>query len=224
MSGDVVQLNFLGDEETVSVDEGRNKRKLSGGNGDNERQEADFYPTPAYVSRALFENEEFEGSIWECACGDGRLAKVIKEFYPDNELIATDLYNRGYGVSGVNFLTDNDIEADNIVTNPPFDIAYEFILRGISKISNGKLALLLPIRYLTGIKRGELFRDCTPSKVIVIPNKVDFLGNGNPMMEFGWFIWRLKDRKSTSNYTKLIWSEYFKHANRNQRDLFEEAV
>ena len=57
------------------------------------RQKEDFYPTPRYVTEALLDNYAFEGKIWEPACGDGRMSKVIEERYDD--VYSSDLIDRG---------------------------------------------------------------------------------------------------------------------------------
>ena len=149
------------------------------------RQEDDFYPTPAYVTQALLDNYRFTGEIWEPACGDGRMSKILEQYYSKVE--SSDLINRGYGTAGVDFLASSR-EVDNIITNPPFNLAFEFIVQGL-RLSRRCLALLLPIRYLTGKRRAKLYHEFPPAKVIVIPNKVDFLGFGSPAMEFAWFVW-----------------------------------
>lgn len=172
--------------------------KLLGRKVEDLRQEQDFYPTPRYVTQALLDNYRFDGKIWEPACGDGRMAEVLLEQYPD--VICTDLIDRGYGQSGVDFL-NSDVRAENIITNPPFNLAYEFIVQGLN-LSDKCLALLLPIRYLTGKKRAKLYAENPPAKVIVIPNKVDFLGFGSPAMEFAWFVW---ERGVCE--TKIVWAD-----------------
>ena len=55
----------------------------------------DFYPTPPEAIRALLSVETFEGSIWEPACGDGAISKVLLE--AGHEVVSTDLIDRGYG-------------------------------------------------------------------------------------------------------------------------------
>ena len=42
-----------------------------------ERQEGDFYPTPAWVTECLLSSVTLRGPIWEPCCGDGALAKVL---------------------------------------------------------------------------------------------------------------------------------------------------
>ncbi len=39
----------------------------------------DFFPTPRWATFALIENEKFKGDIWECACGDGTMSRVLEE-------------------------------------------------------------------------------------------------------------------------------------------------
>ena len=44
------------------------------------RQKDDFYPTPPEATIALLNSEKFgEGTIWECACGNGAMSKVLKD-------------------------------------------------------------------------------------------------------------------------------------------------
>lgn len=177
--------------------------KLVGRKVGNLRQKDDFYPTPEYVTQALLDKVRFEGVIWEPACGNGKMSEVIKDY--GYHVISTDLVNRGYwdALSGVDFLMENE-KHDNIITNPPFELAFPFIEQGL-RLCRKKLALLLPIRYLTGKKRAELYRKQPPRWIIVIPNKVDFLGNSNPVMEFAWFVW---EKSNCENITQILWAEF----------------
>src|SRR5579872_4425522 len=77
----------------------------------------DFFPTPAWATHALVENEKFSGDIWECACGDGAMSEVLK--LTGNRVESSDLFDRGYGETGHDFLA-SDRRAENIITNPPF--------------------------------------------------------------------------------------------------------
>jgi hypothetical protein len=55
----------------------------------------DFFPTPRWATFALIENEAISGDIWECACGDGAMSRVLAE--TGQAVRSTDLYDRGYG-------------------------------------------------------------------------------------------------------------------------------
>ena len=39
----------------------------------------DFFPTPAWATFALIDNEMFNGEIWECACGDGSMSRILEQ-------------------------------------------------------------------------------------------------------------------------------------------------
>jgi hypothetical protein len=62
--------------------------------------------------------EAFEGDIWEPACGDGAISKVLET--AGYRVVSTDLIDRGYGAGGHNFLKSTKPLAKNIITNPPY--------------------------------------------------------------------------------------------------------
>jgi hypothetical protein len=39
----------------------------------------DFFPTPPWATFALIDNEKFSGDIWESACGDGTMSRVLEQ-------------------------------------------------------------------------------------------------------------------------------------------------
>jgi hypothetical protein len=59
------------------------------------RHPEDFYPTPPAGTLALLGVEKFRGKIWEPACGDGRMSRVLEE--SGLSMMSSDLYDRGYG-------------------------------------------------------------------------------------------------------------------------------
>src|SRR5260370_8366868 len=79
----------------------------------------DFFPTPPWATFALIDNEKFDGDIWECACGDGTMSRVLETV---GSVYRSDLYERGYGDHGHDFLSPKR-SADNIITNPPYNSA-----------------------------------------------------------------------------------------------------
>jgi hypothetical protein len=97
----------------------REKSKFSDRNFRYPKRAAyEFYPTPPEATRALLSVESFEGDIWEPACGDGAISKVLKA--SGYQVVSTDLIDRGYGAGGHNFLKSNTPLAKNIITNPPY--------------------------------------------------------------------------------------------------------
>jgi predicted nucleic-acid-binding Zn-ribbon protein len=78
----------------------------------------DYYPTPPEATRALLAAEQFDGSIWEPACGEGHLAKVLTDAGYD--VTSTDLVDYGFGTPSQDFLAERKPLAKHIVTNPPY--------------------------------------------------------------------------------------------------------
>lgn len=151
----------------------------------------DFYPTPKWATLALIENERFGGDIWECACGDGAMSQVLEE--TSNTVKSSDLYERGYGESGVDF-RNADREFDNIVTNPPFNAAEEFVHSGLRN-SRKKFALLLRLAFLEGgARQHSIFRKSPPSRVWVFSERITFYPKnveqkGSGTTAYAWFVW-----------------------------------
>lgn len=142
-----------------------------------------------------------KGSILEPACGEGHMSEVIKEYYPDNEVVSTDLIDRGYGLGGIDFLEYNyGRKFDNIITNPPFKYAKEFIERGL-KLANDKVIMFAKIQLLESEKRKELFENYPPTYIYVFSKRVNPLRNGKELNEkgkpwsstmcFAWFVWEV---------------------------------
>ena len=89
----------------------------------------EFFPTPVWATFALIDNEKFNGEIWECACGDGAMSRVLEQ--TGQPVRSSDLYDRGYGEADVDFLHAKRT-ADNIVTNPPYNCAEGFVASGLN--------------------------------------------------------------------------------------------
>ena len=162
----------------------------------------DYFPTPAWATHALVDNEKFKGGIWECACGDGAMSKVLETAAP---VVSSDLYPRGYGEVGVDFLTAKS-KADNIITNPPYNAAEGFVRSGV-KLSRRKFALLLRLAFLEGANRAKtIFTECPPSRVWVFSERITFYPSGverqgTGTTAYAWFVWD----KDASSGTELKW-------------------
>jgi hypothetical protein len=163
----------------------------------------DFFPTPAWATFALVENERFSGDVWECACGDGAMSRVLEQ--ASRSVFSSDLYPRGYGNAGLDFL-DPARSADNIVTNPPYNCAEGFVASGV-KHARRKFALLLRLAFLEGANRANtIFAKCPPSRVWVFSERITFYPSGiNPKgsgtTAYAWFVW---DKDAPSG-TELKW-------------------
>ena len=135
-----------------------------GFNVNDDREKDDFYPTPSEATQALLDRQKFTGNILEPACGDGAMSKVlISNGY---EVISSDLFDRGYGKTGVNFLETTE-KVDNVITNPPFKLATEFTVHSL-KLARHKVVMLSKITYLEGIRRKKLIFDQKKLQTVLI--------------------------------------------------------
>lgn len=163
----------------------------------------DFFPTPAWATYALIDNESFSGDIWECACGDGAMSRVLDQ--TGRKVINSDLYNRGFGEADHDFL-NSWRRASNIVTNPPYNSAEGFVASGLERAQK-KFALLLRLAFLEGAKRQRtIFERCPPSRVWVFSERITFYPSGATIKGSGttayaWFVW---DKDAPSG-TDLRW-------------------
>jgi hypothetical protein len=82
-----------------------------GFNTNNDREKDDFYPTPSAATQVLLDRQKFTGNVLEPACGDGAMSKVM--IVNGYEVHSSDLFDRGYGKTGVNFLETTE-KYDNI--------------------------------------------------------------------------------------------------------------
>lgn len=67
---------------------------LAGMSMTRERADNDFYATPFYATEAILNEIELKGSILEPAAGQGHISKVLKDYYPNSEIVSTDLFQK----------------------------------------------------------------------------------------------------------------------------------
>jgi hypothetical protein len=158
------------------------------------REAHDFYRTPSDCVRSLLSVEQFEGPIWEPACGDGAISRVL--LADGHRVVSTDLIDRGYGEHGVDFLASTSLRAPTIVTNPPFLHADEFVHHAI-RLGAVKTAMLLRLGFLSGEKRRlSLWEKIPISKVWIFSHRPtlwdgsdDKPDGGRGCIDYAWFVW-----------------------------------
>lgn len=160
---------------------------------DEEREENDFYATDSNaINFLLSATNEINHEVWECACGAGHLAKRLVEFGYDVK--ATDLVYRGYGEGGVNFLAISEQFEGDILTNPPYKYAKEFVEHGLEVISEGNnVWMFLKLQFLEGKGRKVLFDRMELKTVYVSRSRIICAKNGNfdsvtsSAVAYAWF-------------------------------------
>ena len=161
----------------------------------DERQEYDYYATDPMAAELLLGVEPYLSSIWECACGEGHLAKVFAKY---NKLaLSSDLINRGYGNTFVDFLkTDREDWYGDIVTNPPYKYAKEFTEKALELVNEGrKVCMFLKVTFLEGKARKEFFKKYPPKTIYVFSGRIPCAKNGDfdkypsSAIAYAWFVW-----------------------------------
>ncbi len=160
------------------------------------RQPHEFYVTPPEGTRALLSVESFEGSVWEPACGNGAIARILSR--AGYQVLPTDLIDRGYGEGGVNFLDQTEPRARNIVTNPPYGrgLADNFLRKSFQLVrdTGGTIALLLDLASLAHPLRHGLLVANPPSNVYILDELICQPG-GRPRfteahLRYAWVLWK----------------------------------
>lgn len=161
------------------------------------RELHDFYPTPPEGTRALMSVERFDGTIWEPACGDGAISKVLVR--AGYRVVSTDLIDRGYGDGGINFLAETAPRAKHIITNPPYGrgLADHFIRHALrlTEATGGSVAMLLDLAGLAHPSRTSLYVANPPANVYLLDELICApRGRTFPTFEaqnrFAWLVWK----------------------------------
>lgn len=143
---------------------------------DENREALDFYATDKRAIEELLNREKFKTTVYEHACGQGHIGKVLKEH--GYEVKATDICYRGYGEEKeVDFFAVKENDLD-IVTNPPYFCADQFIKHALEISKSGtKIAMLFRLAFLEGQKRYELFKKYPPERVYVFSKRLNCAKN-----------------------------------------------
>ena len=162
------------------------------------RERDDFYATPPLAVKELMKLETFDKNIWEPCCGMNHITNVLKD---NNYNVKTsdiiDRVNDG-SVEIIDFLNYNGKYNGDIITNPPYKLATEFVYKSIETITYGhKVAMFLKLTFLETKKRYELFKKYPP-KVIYVASmrfgcsqtgEFNTDGNTGSAIAYCWYIW-----------------------------------
>lgn len=159
----------------------------------SEREENDYYATRPEDVKKLLDIEKFSNNIWEPACGGGHISEVLKR--NGYKVYSTDLIDRGYGDEFFDFFSTKNVFNGDIITNPPYSMALEFLKHSLDRIKEGnKIAMLLKIQFLEGKARGKFYKTNPPKNVYVFSERTYCAKNGNfdkkeTAICYCWFIW-----------------------------------
>lgn len=158
-----------------------------------EREGRDFYATPSWVTEALLRHVRFRGSVWEPCCGDGAMSTVLAAH--GYKVTSTDIAERGFGTSGIDFLTCQSMPEGcrSIVTNPPYGetasdkgqarspmAMLNFLRHALALTASvqGQLALLVRLQWIAGRRVADLLSAGPFAATLILTRRIQWFDMG----------------------------------------------
>lgn len=159
----------------------------------SDREQHDFYATEPKAVELLLDEEQFQKDILEPCCGLNHITDVLKS--RGYQVITSDLIDRGVGAEVKDFFEYESWYGD-IVTNPPYSQAVDFVEHSLKIIEEGsRVAMFLKIQFLEGKKRKEFFKKYPPKYIYVASSRLrcakngEFDKYGSSAVCYAWFVW-----------------------------------
>ena len=180
---------------------------------EEDREETDFYATDPdslthFLNRITLDNIHLNKHLWENACGMGHLAEVLQE--RGHHVLCTDILDRGWSDALLDFtrIPTSLKFCGDIITNPPYKHATEFVEGSINSVHDGSLVVMyLRLQFVEGKKRRKLFDKYPPKYIYVHSERQQTYKSGlmntkkSSAICFAWFIWQ----RGFSGDTTLRW-------------------
>lgn len=175
----------------------------------------DYFPTPPWATRALLEHVNIRGvsagmgggeipwgelTVWEPACGEGHMARVLAERF--GRVVASDVFDYGIGAAVHDFLGVNDLAASPapverphfVITNPPFSVGQQFIEHALDIATMG-VAMLVRTAFLESGERYDLFQRFPPRFVAQFSGRVPMVmgrldAAASSATAYCWIFWK----------------------------------
>lgn len=158
-----------------------------------ERVANDWYAESPENVKALLEMESFPEPVWDPAAGGGNIPRALLDV-GYTQVVASDKVARGCGLT-MDFLSCREplFEALSIVSNPPFSLAAEFVIHGLTLVE--KVAVLQRTVWLEGERRYQsLFSKGHLARVWQFRSRVSMPPGGsetpaqNGSVAYAWFL------------------------------------
>jgi hypothetical protein len=179
----------------------------------------DNYPTPPGPVHRLLERVRIPGGRWlEPAAGDGAIIRAVLEVHRDVQWTAVEL--RARCRRALTTLTPRVVIGDYLrlartgalgsfdatITNPPYELALDYVQIGLR--ARGVLALLLRLNWLGSQHRAGLLREHMPD-VYVLPNRPSFprrgyRKGGTDATEYAWCVWPAGDKRRRTGRVEVL--------------------
>ena len=185
-----------------------NKKAVFVTNGDSShsqqaRADWDYYATDPRAVTELIIRETFCDDILEPACGGGHISETL--INAGYAVYSMDIVKRDYKkqIKTADFLQQRETWHGDIITNPPYKYAAEFVQHALDIIDDGhKVAMFLKLTFLEGEKRRALFQQNPPRKIYVFTKRINCALNGeekffnmSSAVCYAWFVWEKGSRE-----------------------------
>lgn len=185
-----------------------NKKAVFVTNGDSShsqqaRADWDYYATDPRAVAALIKRERFSPETLEPACGGGHISETL--INAGYAVYSMDIVKRDYEkqIKTADFLQRRESWHGDIITNPPYKYAAEFVQHALDIIDDGqKVAMFLKLTFLEGEKRRALFQQNPPRKIYVFTKRINCALNGeekffnmSSAVCYAWFVWEKGSRE-----------------------------
>lgn len=179
----------------------------------------DYFPTPPFATRALLcdvlrvKPGEWGSLVWEPAAGGGHMSEVLKEF--GAKVWTSDVHDYG-NLDAVGSFVGEGADVANcprhpdwVITNPPFNLALDFALRGLDETMIGVALLLRSVWSEGGDRYRRLFSVNPPSTIAQFCDRVPMVKGrwdpkANTATSYAWFVWDWR-RPATEFGTRFVW-------------------
>lgn len=181
--------DWIGNEKSIYATLGASNHT------DKEREINDYYATDSIAIDALLSKTTLAPHVWECACGAGHLSRRLQDYGYDVK--STDLIYRGFGIGGVDFLQETEAFDGDIITNPPYKYALDFVKHALDLVTDHhRVFMFLKLQFLEGKGRRKLFDEKSLKTLYVSTSRIqcaknaDFEGmkaGGGSAVAYGWY-------------------------------------
>lgn len=167
---------------------------------EKDRQNEDYYATDPHAAELLLEIEDLDKNIpiWECSSGENHLANVFKEH--GYVVRTSDIVKRTETTEILDFLSDDVYDWDgNIITNPPYKLASQFVEKAMDIIHKGnKCIMFLKLQFMEGKQRRKLFEKYPPKTIWVSSSRImcakngkfdEMIAGGGSAVAYAFYVW-----------------------------------
>jgi hypothetical protein len=155
----------------------------------------DLYETPPAAVEALLRAEQIPHGVWESAAGRGAIVHVLRD--RGHTVVASDIADHGFPLHFQrDFLTEVAMPPGvaAIVTNPPFQIAEQFVAHALELAP--LVIMLLRLAFLESERRCGILENRGLARVHVFRKRLPMMHRdgwqgrkANSGMAFAWFVW-----------------------------------